>query len=89
MRNIETHPTPPSPLDPLVAAIAEAVVEKLERSRTDIRLLDVKAAAKYIGRTPYAIRYLLATKAIPSVRHDGRLYLDRLDLDRWIDMGKS
>jgi hypothetical protein len=32
---------------------------------------------------------MIAKGILPSVRRDGRVYLDREDLDIWIEMGKS
>jgi excisionase family DNA binding protein len=78
-------------LDLLADAIAERVFQRLsaahEHSRT--RLLDVPAAAEYIGRTPSALRHLIAKGAIPCVRRDGRVQIDRQDLDTWLEMGKT
>jgi excisionase family DNA binding protein len=80
-----------SPIDPLVEAIAQRTAEIL---RKDLgletkRLFGVEEAAKYLGRTPYAIRHMIANGSLPVVRRDGRVYLDRQDLDRWIEMSKS
>ncbi len=61
-------------LDALADAIAERVFHRLvaELERNKGRLLDVPAAAEYIGRTPSALRHLIAKGAIPCVRRDGR-----------------
>jgi hypothetical protein len=32
---------------------------------------------------------MIAKKAIPSVRRDGRVQLDRQDLDNWVELGKT
>jgi excisionase family DNA binding protein len=53
------------------------------------RLLDVPAAAHYLSRTPSAIRHMIAKGILPAVRCDGRVYLDRQDLDAWVAMGKT
>jgi hypothetical protein len=49
----------------------------------------VRAAAEYIGRTPTALRHLIAKQAIPCVRRDGRVQLDRQDLDNWVELSKT
>src|SRR4051812_30236889 len=69
-------------LDVLADAIAERVYRRLtaERQRDKSRLLDVAAAAEYIGRSESALRHLIAKKAVPCVRRDGRVQLDRQDL---------
>lgn len=79
------------PLDALLDAIAprlgDHIIAALEGSKS--RLLNVEAAAKYIGRSRFALRHLIAKKKIPSVRQDGRVFLDRKDLDNWLEMGKT
>lgn len=80
-----------SPIEPLVEAIAQRTAEILRRDLglETKRLFTVEEAAKYLGRTPYAIRHMIAKGILPVVRRDGRVYLDREDLDRWIEMRKS
>jgi Helix-turn-helix domain len=85
-------PSPsPSPIDPLVEAIAQRVAELLRRDLglERQRLMSVAEAAAYPGRTPYAVRHLIAQHILPAVRRDGRVHLDRQDLDRWIDLSKT
>jgi hypothetical protein len=31
---------------------------------------------------------MIASGAVPVIRHDGRVHLDRTELDRWIEMRK-
>ena len=78
-------------LDALADAIAERVYQTLiaAMERNKGRLLNVPAAAEYIGRTPSALRHLIARNAIPCVRRDGRVQLDRQDLDNWLELGKT
>ena len=78
-------------LDALADAIAERVFQRLiaAQERNKGRLLDVRAAAEYIGRTPTALRHLIAKQAIPCVRRDGRVQLDHQDLDNWVELSKT
>jgi len=78
-------------LDALADAIAERVFQRLEEAqgRQKSRLLDVPAAAEYLSRTPSAIRHMIAKGILPAVRRDGRVYLDRQDLDTWVELGKT
>jgi excisionase family DNA binding protein len=82
-------------LEGLVSAIADAVADRVVHRLTTAqqqeknRLLDISEAAEYIGRTQSALRHLIARGVIPSFRRDGRVQLDRSDLDAWIEMGKS
>jgi hypothetical protein len=76
-------------------ALADAIAERVYRRLTDAlegnksRLLNVPVAAEYIGRSPSALRHMIAKKAIPCVRRDGRVQLDRQDLDNWLELGKT
>ena len=72
-------------------AIAERVCRRLVAvmQQNKSRLLDVEAAAEYIGRSPAALRHLISRGKIPCVRRDGRVQLDRKDLDNWLEMGKT
>lgn len=54
----------------------------------EARLLDIEAAAVYLGRTPRAVRDLVRTGKIPSVRSDRRVFLDIQDLEAWIQENK-
>ena len=74
-------------LDALADAIAERVLARLHQGE-EPRLLSVKEAAAYIGRTQKSLRYMIAAGAIPAVREGSRIHLDRADLDRWIEMRK-
>lgn len=82
-------------LDALADAIADAIAERVYQrltaamARDKGRLLDVPTAAKYIGRTPSALRHIIAKGTIPCVRRDGRVQLDRQDLDNWLELGKT
>jgi excisionase family DNA binding protein len=74
-------------LDALADAIAKRVLARLHHGE-ESRLLSVKEAAVYIGRTEKSLRYLIAGGAIPAVREGARIHLDRADLDNWIEMRK-
>ncbi len=52
------------------------------------RLLTVREAAKYIGRTESAVRELVWNEKLPHIRSDRRVMLDIRDLDRWIDTNR-
>ena len=78
-------------LDTIADAIADRVVQRLTAAmeKDKRRLLDVRAAAAHIGRSPSALRHLIARGQIPCVRRDGRVQLDRQDLDNWLELGKT
>jgi len=75
-------------LDALADAIAERVLARVNHSQGS-RLLSVTEAAAYIGRTPKAVRHMIANSAIPAVREGSRVHVDRADLDRWVEMRKT
>jgi len=49
------------------------------------RLLTVREAAAYIGRSVSALYKLVARREIGCVRHGRNLRFDRVELDRWIE----
>jgi hypothetical protein len=75
----------------MVDAIAERVYERLQRAQAHdgVRLLSVPEAARYIGRSATAMRHLVKAGIVPSVRRDHRVFVDRQDLDHWIEMSKT
>lgn len=82
-------------MDSMMQAIADAVVAQLkpllEQGARDTRprLLTVREAAAYLGRTEKAIYHMVAADGLPSVKSDARVMLDRQDLDAWIESNKS
>jgi excisionase family DNA binding protein len=74
-------------LEILAAKLASELSE--EPSRLPPRLLTVDQAAVYLGRTREAVQHLVSSGKIPTVRTDRRVFLDRLDLDKWIDDNKT
>jgi excisionase family DNA binding protein len=75
-------------LDALADAIAARVIARIDEGEK-ARLLTVNEAAHHIGRSPKAVRHLIANGDIPAVRHCGRVHVDRADLNCWIEMHKG
>jgi excisionase family DNA binding protein len=80
-------------VDRLAALIAVRVQSRIGvsttgRGRVAVRLLTVKEAADYIGRTEQAVQHLIHKKELMVVRRGRRVHLDRSDLDQWIDANK-
>jgi len=75
----------------LLEALAEKLATKLsqEPSRLYPRLLTIDQAAVYLGRTREALQHLASSGKVPTVRADRRVFLDRLDLDKWIEENKT
>ena len=77
--------------DRLLEVLAEKLAGKLsqEPSRLYPRLMTIDQAAVYLGRTREAVQHLVSSGKVPTVRADRRVFLDRNDLDRWIDENKT
>ena len=75
----------------LLEILAEKLAGKLSQdgSRLYPRLLTIEQAATYLGRTREATQHLASSGKIPTVRSDRRVFIDRLDLDKWIDDNKT
>jgi hypothetical protein len=84
----------PVDLTEAVNAIAEAIVSRVQGQLASTpvcikpRLLDVPAAALYLGRTDKAIRIMVAGGKLPVVHLDERIQFDVRDLDRAIENAK-
>jgi len=74
----------------LATEIAARITPQLQRRNgATNRLLSVKEAAAYIGRTEQALQHLIHKREIVVVRKGRRVHLDRNDLDRWIEANKD
>ena len=73
-----------------VAALLRPELERLGVCSSSVsqRLLSVPEAAVYLGRSVHSIRHMTSDGTLPVVRHDKRVFLDRRDLDEWIDRAK-
>ena len=76
----------------VIETLATAVASKIRSgvgSRVDgkiqPRLLTVKQAAEYLGRTKAAVQHMVAARRVPVVRDGRRIFLDVQELDRWIE----
>jgi excisionase family DNA binding protein len=87
-RNESMNSTGNLGLDALADAIAVRVAARLNQS-TAPRLMNVSEAAAYIGRSEKALRHMIASGSIPCVRDGSRVQLDRVDVDRWVEMRKE
>lgn len=80
-----------NPLEQLARVLAPLVgdeLRKLGSAPSGKRLLTVKEAAAYIGRSEESVRHLLRARTLQSVRSDGRVLIDRRDIDHWIEVNK-
>lgn len=70
----------------MVSVGEKGMKTELESQR---RLLSVREASTYLGRSVPALRELIWAGKLPIVRSDRRIFLDVQDLDRWIDTHKT
>jgi len=70
-------------IETLAQRVAAIVLERLEGT-SNRRWLTVDQAADYLGRTPEAIRGLVKRGELTAYKPDGRLQLDREELDAWM-----
>jgi len=62
---------------------------KAEKEPIRARLLTIKEAATYLGRSVPAIRELIWKGKLPIIRPDRRIHLDLFDLEKWIEQHKT
>ena len=53
------------------------------------RLYSIPEAAQYLGRSPWSVRHLVWSGALPEVRAGRRIHLDIKDMDAFIEMNKQ
>jgi excisionase family DNA binding protein len=77
--------------DALLEILAEKLANRLtlEPSRLYPRLLTVDQAALYLGPAWEDVQLLTRSGKMPAVCVAGRVFLDRIDLDKWIDDNKT
>lgn len=76
-------------LEQFAETIASKVATRLQNTRRpDKRLLTVKEAATYLGRSVGALHHLSASGEVPTVRNGRRVHFDTADLDRWIESNR-
>jgi len=79
-------------VSPLAMKLAAKLIPQIEqgqaRQRPAARLLTVKEAAAYIGRSEQAVHHMIHKRELVVVRKGRRVHLDRGDLDRWIEGNK-
>jgi excisionase family DNA binding protein len=80
-------------LESLSESLADKVAVKLEgrfgHANRVSRLLTVEQAATYLGRTKEAVQHMVSSGKLPTVRSDRRVFVDVVDLDRWIEDNKQ
>ena len=74
----------------LIAAKSSELMAESGRAAVELRarLLTVEDAALYVGRTKKAVQHIVASGKLPIVKADRRVFLDRKDLDEWIERNK-
>ena len=72
-------------LAPKMASLMQAQLGNGTNGSVKPRLLNVKEAAIYLGRSKASVQHLISQRRIPVVRDGGRrVFLDVVELDRLI-----
>jgi excisionase family DNA binding protein len=58
-------------------------------ARPEKRLYSIPEAARYLGRTVWALREMLWAGKLPYVKDGKRILLDIRDVDAWIEKSKT
>ena len=77
--------------DRLLEMLAEKLAAKLskEPSRLYPRLMTIDQTAVYLGLTRKVVQHLVVSEEFPTVLTDRCVFLDRIDLDEWIENHKT
>ena len=73
-------------IETIAQRVAAIVLERLQETSSR-RWLTVDQAAEHLGRTPDAVRGLVKRGELTGYKSDGRLQLDREELDGWMRGG--
>ena len=74
-----------------MAAVNEAPPFKLKAENGDDKpyLLSVRKTAEYLGRSEKAVRHLYERRILTPLRIDGRVFIDRREIDHKYDQARS
>lgn len=64
------------------------VISRLRSSKIPKRLLSIKEAACYLGRSEWTIAEMVRSGRLPYIPDGKRRFLDIQDLDKWIETNK-
>ena len=77
-----------------VEALADALASRLtsamakpDQARSS--WLSVRDAAEYLGVSETAVRALIKRRHVPFCKPNGRIFIDRRDLDEWVRSGAA
>lgn len=53
------------------------------------RLYSIKEAGTYLGRSTWSVREMLWAGKLPYIKDGKRIFVDILDMERWIEQTKT
>lgn len=53
------------------------------------RLYSVKEASTFLGRSTWSVREMLWAGKLPYIKDGKRIFIDILDMERWIEQSKT
>jgi hypothetical protein len=77
-----TSPTPRHPLEVELSPSARG-------SQAAPYLMSVRSAAEYLGRTEKAVRHMYERRVLTPLRIDGRVFLDRREIDSLYERARA
>lgn len=77
-----------------IDAVADAVVERIfsRIPAADFggkRLLNIREAASFLGRTPDAVYQMVHRGQLPAVKNGRRVHIERAELEAWIERNRA
>ena len=76
---------PATTIDAIAQRVATIVKSEIDATSTATPYMTVAEAAEYLRWSKERIYKLTAARAIPHIKHEGRLLFRRSDLDAWLD----
>jgi hypothetical protein len=65
------------------------VFQRTEGANDRPYLMSVRQAAEYLGRTEKAVRHMYERRILTPLRIDGRVFLDRREIDNKYDRARA
>lgn len=69
--------------------MAKEIQKPVNPRRREKRLYSIPEAARYLGRSRWALREMIWAGKLPIVRDGRRILLDVGDMDDWIEKNKT
>jgi excisionase family DNA binding protein len=76
-------------IDAIAVAVVDKIMERMPAAQFGgKRLMNIKEAAAYIGRTEDAVYQLIHRRRLPAIKEGRRVHIDRDDLEQFIERNR-